>query len=95
MNRGQRVLEVDMSNGCHVKTRSGASKEHQYTPLVAAGGREVVVDLEAAAGPWNIGAGYAPLDGWSYNGVTPDCATADAHAGFTGTISPVDRNPSS
>jgi hypothetical protein len=45
MNRGQRVLErVEMSNGCHVKTRSGG--EYQYTPLVAAGGREVVVDLE-------------------------------------------------
>lgn len=58
-----------MSDGCHVRTQSGL--EYRYTPLVAAGGREVVVDLEAAPSPWNIGAGYAPLDGWSYNGVTP------------------------
>ena len=60
-----------MSKGCHVKTQTGKSEEYQYTPLVAAGGREVVVNLEAAAGAWDIGAGYRPLDGWSYNGVTP------------------------
>lgn len=60
-----------MSNGCHAKTRSGEPGSYQHTPLVAAGGREVVVELDAAASPWDIGAGYAPLDGWSYNGVTP------------------------
>lgn len=60
-----------MSKGCHGNTGTSASGESRHTPLVAAGGREVVVDLEASAHPWNIGAGFRPLEGWSYNGVTP------------------------
>jgi FtsP/CotA-like multicopper oxidase with cupredoxin domain len=62
---------LEMTKSCHVNTRTDKFEEYQHTPLVAAGGREVVVDLEAAAKPWDIGVGYLPLDGWSYNGVTP------------------------
>jgi FtsP/CotA-like multicopper oxidase with cupredoxin domain len=32
---------------------------------------EVVVELEAGAHPWEIGGGFEPLAGWSYNGVVP------------------------
>jgi FtsP/CotA-like multicopper oxidase with cupredoxin domain len=41
------------------------------TPLVAAGGREVVFELEARAGDWRIGEQFRPLDGWMYNGDVP------------------------
>jgi len=47
------------------------------------------------ANPPLVAPSRLPTANQLYNGVTPDCATAEAHAGFTGTISPVERNPSS
>jgi FtsP/CotA-like multicopper oxidase with cupredoxin domain len=41
------------------------------TSFVPAGGRQVYVELEAGTGAWHIGDGYAPLDGWMYNGQVP------------------------
>jgi hypothetical protein len=47
---------------------SGASANKrlasEYTPLFPEGGREVVVILEAQVGPWEMGGGHAPLEGW-------------------------------
>jgi FtsP/CotA-like multicopper oxidase with cupredoxin domain len=59
-----------MNNHCQTRPRHEVDG-YQFTPLVSGGGREVVVELEAAAQPWNIGGGFAPLDGWSYNGTVP------------------------
>lgn len=60
-----------MTDHCTPSTRSSLTNDNDYTPLVARPGREVVVDLEARQAPWDVGGGYAPLDGWSYNGITP------------------------
>jgi FtsP/CotA-like multicopper oxidase with cupredoxin domain len=45
-------------------------------------GREVVIELEAKPAAWEIGGQYAPLDGWSYNGITPG-PTIEARQGDT------------
>ncbi len=71
-----------MSNHCHAEPVAGVVPEREFTPLVPKGGREVVVDLEAAAHPWDIGGGHQPLHGWSYNGVTPG-PTIEARQGDT------------
>ena len=42
---------------------------YDFTPLVAAPGREVVVDLEAAAHPWDIGTGRR----WTAGPTTARC----------------------
>lgn len=54
----------------------------EYTPLVPEGGWEVVVNLEARVGPWEIGGGHAPLEGWAYNGSVPG-PTIEARQGDT------------
>ena len=59
-----------MQNHCEMEPRQDLGA-YEYTPLVTTPGREVVVELEAAARPWDIGGGFAPLDGWSYNGMVP------------------------
>jgi len=48
-----------------------AAEHYSYTPLVNQRGREVMIHLEAAPHPWDIGMGYTVLDGWSYNGTVP------------------------
>lgn len=58
------------------------------------GAREVEVGLEARAGAWNIGAAYAPLDGWMYNGTVPGPAI-DAHVGDTLVVRLMNRLPES
>ena len=69
-----------MTKSCtHNSTTTGNS---EFTPLAGANGREVVVNLEAGAGPWDIGGGFAPLEGWSYNGQTPG-PTIEARRGET------------
>jgi FtsP/CotA-like multicopper oxidase with cupredoxin domain len=55
---------------------------YEFTPLVSEAGREVVVDLEAAAHAWDIGGGFEPLDGWSYNATAPG-PTIEARQGDT------------
>lgn len=60
-----------MTDHCTSPARTSLTKDYAYTPLVPNAGREVMVDLEARPAPWDVGGGYAPLDGWSYNGITP------------------------
>jgi FtsP/CotA-like multicopper oxidase with cupredoxin domain len=55
---------------------------YQFTPLVTTPGREVVVELEAAPRPWDVGGGFEPLDGWSYNTTVPG-PTIEARRGDT------------
>jgi FtsP/CotA-like multicopper oxidase with cupredoxin domain len=57
-------MERSMDHGLH-------SGRADLTSFVPAGGRQVHVDLEAGTGDWLIGEGYAPLDGWMYNGQVP------------------------
>jgi hypothetical protein len=58
------------------------AEEYAFTPLIAESGREVVVDLEAAPHPWDIGEKFEPLDGWSYNATVPG-PTIEARQGDT------------
>jgi len=60
-----------MKDHCHVEARPGLAEDYRFTPVVQESGREVVVDLEAGQHPWDIGGGFEPLQGWSYNGVVP------------------------
>jgi FtsP/CotA-like multicopper oxidase with cupredoxin domain len=61
---------------------SGTQANSEFTPLVGTNGREVVVNLEASATAWDIGGGFAPLEGWSDNGQTPG-PTIEARQGDT------------
>ncbi len=42
-----------------------------HTPIVPHPRGEVVVNLDARPGEWEIGSSYAPLNGWTYNGRVP------------------------
>jgi FtsP/CotA-like multicopper oxidase with cupredoxin domain len=70
-----------MDSHCQVQPRFDA-EEYAFTPLIAESGREVVVDLEAAPHPWDIGEKFEPLDGWSYNATVPG-PTIEARQGDT------------
>ena len=59
-----------MTDHCNAETRDNLATAG-FTPLVATSGREVMVDLEARPEAWDIGGGFGPLQGWSYNGITP------------------------
>lgn len=52
---------MEMANHCHTERPAGLAEGYRFTPLVAEGGREVVVDREAGAHPWDIGGGFEPL----------------------------------
>ena len=70
-----------MKHHDETEPRPGLS-DYPFTPLVTKPGPEVVVELEAAPGPWDLGDGHEPLDGWSYNKTVPG-PTIEARQGDT------------
>jgi FtsP/CotA-like multicopper oxidase with cupredoxin domain/cation diffusion facilitator CzcD-associated flavoprotein CzcO len=79
------VLDMDghgavTAHGGKGGSHSGATWTGDHTPLVATPGREVVVELRAEPGRWEIGGGHGAVDGWMYNGMVPG-PVIEAHAG--------------
>src|SRR5438876_42580 len=74
--------EREMTDHCHTEPHPALAEGYQFTPLVTDAGREVVIELEAAQQPWDIGGGFGPVQGWSYNATVPG-PTIEARQGDT------------